>query len=62
MFGVDIITGLALLIIGCLSISGVIPCNVIVGGFMVGIGCLELVLAPLLAKRNCDVISVWNAA
>lgn len=48
-----IIIGLALLIIGCLSISGAIPCNTIGAGFMIGIGCLQLVIAPLLTIKNC---------
>ena len=59
--GADIITGIALLIIGCLSISGIIPCSAIGGGFMIGIGCLQLIAAPVVTLGNCCLTSMWDA-
>jgi hypothetical protein len=61
-FGADIVIGLALLIIGCLSISGVMPCSAIGGGFMIGLGCLNLILTTLITERNCNIISIWDAS
>lgn len=41
-FGLDIITGLVLIILGSLSVKGTLPWNKIGGGFLIGLGCLEL--------------------
>ena len=59
--GADIITGIALVVIGSLILSGVIPCNTIVGGVMIGLGCLQLILAPMLAYHNYNTIALINS-
>jgi hypothetical protein len=44
----DVIVGLALLIIGCLAVAGIIPCNTILAGFLIGLGCIDLILTPIV--------------
>jgi hypothetical protein len=56
----DVVSGLALLIIGCLSISGVLPCNAIVGGFMIAAGCINLIAAPIVTKSNLKFIANYS--
>ena len=53
----DMVTGIALVVIGSLILSGIIPCYSIVGGLLIGIGCLELAMSPLIAIFNHFILA-----
>lgn len=57
-FGLDMITGLALLILGSLSVCGILPRNTIRGGILIGLGCVQLILAFPVSFYNGIILGI----
>jgi uncharacterized membrane protein len=58
-FALDMITGIALIIIGSLAISGIIPCNAIGVACITALGCLQF--AAFLAGICCFCVASIGA-